>query len=381
MSDGAATGSLRTLEGYMDNVLVELFGIKDCDLEKTEEMNEDGKLYRKISFTYSGPVAKACPECGNKMYRHGTRHLNIVDSPMGGLPVNMDIEFPRGRCAACKTLWQPTFENIDEKHKMTNRAFIDITQKALRNTFEDVSNDYMLTANTIKNVFVEFIKEKKEHLRFKTPAFLGIDEIKIKKMGEVTVITDLEHRTLFDMLLGRNQKTLTEYFMNLPDRECVLWVCSDMYRPFEKSISDAMPNARWAIDHFHVVAKANEAVDAVRRAIQSSMEKRERIQTKRGMAYTLKTRRKGLTTEEAEMIRLARMSERHRPLAIAYDLKEAFFDIYDENLSSKDNAMQAFAEWEDSIPEDEIYSKFRELARTVITSMYKYSSIGIALLL
>ncbi|WP_353885993.1 transposase [uncultured Clostridium sp.] len=30
------------------------------------------------------------------------------------------------------------------------------------------------------------------------------------------------------------------------------WVCSDMYRPFEKSISDAMPNARWAIDHFHV---------------------------------------------------------------------------------------------------------------------------------
>ena len=67
-------------------------------------------------------------------------------------------------------------------------------------------------------------------LRFKTPAFIGIDEIKVKKLGELTVITDIEHRTLYDILQGRNQKTLTEYFMGLRDREKVQWVCSDMYR-------------------------------------------------------------------------------------------------------------------------------------------------------
>ena len=32
-----------------------------------------------------------------------------------------------------------------------------------------------------------------------------------------------------------------------------------------------MPNARWAIDHFHVVMKANEAVDVVRREIQKGI--------------------------------------------------------------------------------------------------------------
>ncbi|WP_448865614.1 transposase [Clostridium sp.] len=36
------------------------------------------------------------------------------------------------------------------------------------------------------------------------------------------------------MLQGRNQKTLTEYFMSLRDREKVQWVCSDMYRPFSR---------------------------------------------------------------------------------------------------------------------------------------------------
>lgn len=366
----------------MDNALVALFGIKDCDLLKTEEASENGKTYRRISLTYSGSVEEFCPNCGKKLYKHGTRQLNIVDAPMGGLPVNIDITFPRKRCLDCKTMWKPTFENIDENHKMTNRAFLDITQRSLRTTFEDVSNDYMLSPNTVKNVFVEFLEENKENLRFQTPAFLGIDEIKIKKLGEVTVITDLEHRTLFDMLLGRNQRTLTEYFMNLPDRENVLWVCSDMYRPFEKSISTAMPNAHWTIDHFHVVMKANEAVDSVRRKVQDSMNKKERIQTKRGMAYTLKTRRKGLTLQEAELIRNARGSAKYQPMAIAYDLKEAFFDIYDDNPSSKDNAMRAFDEWVQSIPKDEIYDKFRELAGTVYnfyTQIFQYWDCPIAI--
>ena len=345
--------------------LEELFGIKDCEIVKTEELSKDDLLYKKIYLIYSGSVPNSCPKCGRKMYKHGARHSTFSDTPMFGYPVELDLQFPRMRCSSCNELWQPEFKSVDEKRKLTNRAFLDITQKSMRNTFDDVTNDYMLTANTVKNVFVDFMNEYNDKMRFKTPSFLGIDEIKIKKLGEITVITDLEHRTLFDMLQGRNQKSLTEYFMNLPDRDKVLWVCSDMYRPFERSIRDAMPNARWTIDHFHVVMKANEAVDAVRRIVQESMDKRERIQTKRGMAYTLKTRRKNLTPEEAEKIRLVRMSEKHKPLAIAFDLKEDFYDIYDKNPISKDNAIQAFLDWKDSIPVDNIYDKFRELAQTV----------------
>ena len=53
------------------------------------------------------------------------------------------------------------------------------------------------------------------------------------------------------------------------------------------------------------------------------------------------------------------------PLATAFDLKEDFFNIYDENLTSIDNAKRAFDEWEASIPEDAIYDDFRSLAKTV----------------
>ena len=350
-----------------DNMAQMLLGIKDYDIDKIEDKYEGGKHYKNIKLEYSGTIPEVCPVCGSPLYKHGKRPLQVVDTPLQGCPVVLDITIPRMRCRneGEKHVWKPDLYNIDEKHKMTRRALLSITEHSLRTTFEDASMDFILTANTVKNVFVDFIEDNRKNLRFKTPEFIGIDEIKIKKLGELTVITDIEHRTLYDIIQGRNQKSLTEYFMDLRNRTNVRWVCSDMYRPFEKSIGDALPNARWAIDHFHVVMKANEAVDAVRREIQKSMDKTERIKTKKGLAYTLKTRLKDLEPEEAARIKAARTDPKLAPFAIAFDLKEDFFNIYDNNPSSKDNAKKAFYDWEKSIPNDSLYDKFRELAATV----------------
>lgn len=348
-----------------DSIIKDLFGIADCSLLSFSEGMENGKRCKTIHLSYDGPIPPECAMCSGKTYSHGRRDLNLVDTPMGGVPTRIVITFPRRRCSLCGNLWQPTFPNVNEKRKMTDRAYADIAQRSLRTTFRDVAEDYTLTHMTVKNVFEDFIHDYEQRLRFKTPAFLGIDEIKIKKIGEVTVITDLEHRTLYDMLKGRNQQALTAYFMSMPDREQVLWVCSDMYRPFRKSIGTAMPNARWAIDHFHVVMKANEAIDTIRRDLQQGMSKRNRINTKRGLAYTLKTRRRDLSAEEAMKVRLLRDDPELNPLAVAFDLKEDFFDIWDENPQSKDNAMKAFDEWERSIPEDKRYDSFHTLAQTV----------------
>lgn len=367
-----------------DNMALMLLGIKDYDIEGIEAVFDKGKHYKCISLKYSGGVPSVCPICNNPLYKHGKRSLRVNDTPLQGCPVVLDIEIPRMRCRneENKHVWSPTLYNVDEKHKMTKRALLALTEHSMRTTFEDASIDFVLSPNTVKNVFVDFLNDNKKNLRFKTPAFIGIDEIKVKKLGELTIITDIEHRTLYDILQGRNQKTLTEYFMDMRDRDKVQWVCSDMYRPFEKSISEAMPNAQWAIDHFHVVMKANEAVDTIRREIQKGMSRIDRIKTKKGLAYTLKTRLKDLDSEDAAKIKAARNSPELAPLAITFDLKEDFFNIYDENPSSKDNAKKAFFQWEQSIPKDKLYDKFRELAATVHsfeTQIFAYWDCPIAI--
>ena len=348
----------------MDTTTSKIFGLHDCRFENSVIETKNGRKFQHHYFVYEGPVQEICPECGERMYKHGNRTISVTDIPRE-LPVKWSIEIPRRRCKECKNIWQPAIKGINEKRDLSDKALINIAERSLRDSFETIAYDYMLAGNTIKNVFIEFLQIYEQELRFITPSFIGIDEIKIKKLGELTVITDLEHRTLFDILKGRNQKALTDYFSKLDGRENVLWVCSDMYRPFEGSIGKSFPNANWVIDHFHVVMKANEALDTVRRTLQSTMTKTDRIKTKRGLAYTLKTRSRDLTLEEASKIKALREIKELEPLAIAFDLKEDFFNIYDENPYSKDNAIEAFNAWEASIPPDALYDKFRELAKTV----------------
>lgn len=348
-----------------NTVLNDLFGIEDFEPVDSSDCIHKGRTYKKIYLEYRGSLPTKCPVCDNNLKKHGKRDVEALDTPFTGVPIVLNFKFPRLRCPECKYLWQPEIKNVDHKRRLTTRAFISIAERGLRYTFNDICNEYVLSNNTARNIFIDYIKTHEKMLRFKTPAFLGLDEKKIKKLGELTVITDLEHKTIFDILKERNQRTLTEYFMNLQDRDKVLWVCTDMYRPFRRSIGEAFPNARWVIDKFHVTAKANEAVDHVRRTLQESMSRRQRISSKKGLAYTLKTRYRDLTIEEAATIASLRTHNSLFPLAIAYDLKEAFFNIYDENPTSKDNALQAFEEWKLSIPEDELYVKFRELVGTV----------------
>lgn len=352
-------------EYSLDEILLPGFKLmKSVVYDASDKKNAQGKT-QELVMKYSGPVPDACPQCGGKLYSHTPKHIKITDTPFTGLPTKLDLELTRKRCPNCKYLWCVEPKNICEEKQMTERAFNKIANLSTQHSFQSIADEYGVSLNTVKGVFVKHLEEQKENLRFKTPAFLGLDEIKIKKLGEVTVITDLEHKTLYDMTLGRNQVSLTDYFAQMPDREKVIWVCTDMYRPFEKSIKTALPNAKWVVDHFHVVAYANRAMDKVRIKMQNGMTKRKRISTKKGLAYTLRTRSKNLTIEEAAKIKECRNDPELRPLAIAFDLKEDFFNIYDENRTSKGNAQKAFADWEASIPDDDMYEDFRILAGTV----------------
>ena len=354
-------------EWIIDDILMPNFTLEKVqtyhDL-KPSEQNHTGSR-NELVMRYSGAVAEECPKCGGLMYSHGTRKLGITDTTFSGMPTKLRLEIPRRRCRECCSIWMPEISEVDENHLMTNRVYAKMANLSLKRSFNDIAAEYGVSNNTVKSVFVEFIREKNRQLRFKTPAFLGLDEIKIKRLGEVTVVTDLEHKTLYDMMLGRNQPSLTTYFAEMPDPGDVLWVCTDMYRPFEKSIKNALPNARWVVDHYHIVAYANRAMDKVRIEVQKRLSDEDRITTKKGMAYTLRTRQKNLSEEDASQLRACRDDEVYGPLVVAYDLKEDFFNIYDEHLNSKTDAQKAFDDWEKSIPEDSIYDDFRKLAGTV----------------
>lgn len=256
--------------GYVE----ELLGVRGCALAGSSTEIDGGRRLQTFSLSYCGPVPQDCPQCGGTLHSHGTRTMTVAATPHLGAPTRLAIEFPRMRCSACGFVWRPEIGGVDETHRMTEAAYADIAQRSLRLTFREVADEYPLSHVTVKNVFEDYVRENAARLRFKVPAFLGIDEKNLKRVGMVTVITDLENRTVFDMVPGRTQSDLDAYFSRLPGLDRVQWVCSDMYRPFWRSIAAYTPNATWVIDHFHVVKGANEALDAVRKSLQSTLDKK-----------------------------------------------------------------------------------------------------------
>lgn len=343
----------------------DFLGVGDCRCTSSKSEVVGGHVQRTFFLEYDGPLAESCPKCGARMHRHGKRVMGAAATPSLGDRTMLSISFPRKRCPECGHLWQPRIEGIDEGHRMTEAAYADIAQRSLRTTFREVAEDYAVSHVTVKKVFEDFVRENASRLRFQTPAFLGIDEKNLRRFGMVTVVTDLEHKTVFDMVEGRKRADLDAYFSQLPGLDRVEWVCSDMYRPFWKSIAAYTPNATWVIDHFHVVKGANEALDEMRKSVQARLDEKGRLHLKKGLAYALRKRTRDLEDWEASELRAMRGDDAYGDLMAAYDLKEDFFDIYDAHPNSREEAEGAFDSWAAAIPEDDAFEPFRKLAKTV----------------
>ena len=128
--------------------------------------NLDNKVKNKIkcnvlNMDYAGECPSICPVCGETLIGHGKRTLEITDTPIMGDPGLLHLRIPRRRCSACKYLWQPKIQYVDENHLLTERAFTDISQKAIKQPFSDVGKEYaqklynLLTEETLLRVFID----------------------------------------------------------------------------------------------------------------------------------------------------------------------------------------------------------------------------------
>ena len=85
------------------------------------------------------------------------------------------------------------------------------------------------------------------------PAVLGIDEhFFSKKNGYVTTFCDLKKHHVFELALGRSEKTLETFLIGLNGRENVKVVCIDLSSSYRAIVRKYFPNARIVSDRFQI---------------------------------------------------------------------------------------------------------------------------------
>ena len=332
--------------------LLNLPGVKPVDL------HYGNRMITVVAEILEGPIP-SCQECGSPMHRHGRRTSTFADTPMQMQSVRLEISRPRYRCIKCSNISTPDLLFLDERRRATKRLVDAVRLRCLGMTFHALAEQTGVAVNTIKNIAQDLIVELERTVRYETPVIMGIDELMLA--GDYRcVITNLATNNVFEMLEFRTQDYLKPFFQKLPDKERVEWVCSDMWRPFKRSFSEYLPNAKLVIDKFHVVKMASEALDDERKKFQSTLSKNDRVQVKKSIRWLTLKRPSNLTPAEKSALEVVRQSIPE--LGVAYDFKEMFFRIYEDPV--KESAMRAFEAWENSLPDKEL-EKFHSLAKTV----------------
>lgn len=303
-----------------------------------------------------------CPKCGivmSKMVIQKSRVQEIRDLNILNKHVTLLVKRRNYRCMECNSMFSEPLDCIEGKARLTSRLRRYIAYKARFTPFVDIEHEYRVSDTTIRKAFLEDVNALPAFSELTTPSILGIDEICLAKddyqrKQAWAVIGNGDDNTVMEILSDRSKETVISTLKSLKNPSNVNVVTMDMWSGYKSAVREVLPNALIVVDKFHVVRMANEALDTVRRSITRTGP----FKLKKNRAVFLM--RENRLTEKGIAKRDEWFSE-YPHLKTAYELKEAFFRMYD--CTDRATAEQYYIDWQRSIPKD--LPGFRMICGTV----------------
>ena len=297
------------------------FGLPEFTVSKIEEQEH----IAHINVHASQPLT-ICPQCGfSKLHAHSKRTMTIPDVPHHHKPTMLHVLVKRFQCQNCNVNSWQTFRCLNARHHMTERLVSLIQKECLSVSFTSLASTIGVTEGTIRNLFKHYVNHLEATHRFETPRWLGIDEVHINEHMRA-VFTNIEERTLFNMLPKRNKSDVIAFLRNVSDIHRVEVVTMDMWQPYRDAVRDVIPNATIIVDQFHVVKTANESLERLRKVLRQGLTPRERVRWMHQRHVLLKRRQNLNPTEQAMLLE---WRTKFPLIGQAHDLKESIFDLYE----------------------------------------------------
>jgi transposase len=301
---------------------------------------------------------------------------DVYDTPDARKSVIIEIKRWRWMCKSCKkkTVTQPLKCMAEGHYRMMRRLLEYLEVQSLLGAELKLSRETGVFVRTIREIREKFVERLKDEVKFDTPRVLGMDGVRADSNRRRVNLTDIEAGFVLGLLKSGNSKSIAIRLRKFPGWEKIQIVTIDMCKALRAAVLEALPDAVIVIDRFHVIKTANQVMDKVRnRLFPRDKKKREPGQPFRPRPEPFRMRRADL--KGCHLNHMEYWFNRSPELRLAYNLKEDFLEIFDEEtyggelLMCKATASEYYQEWLRKFPARKEYSELYKDFKKIFSQM------------
>lgn len=271
------------------------------------------------------PLCSHCSQPGGT-YDHQPNARLFEFIPIWGMRVYLSYRMRRVNCKTCgvKVEQVPWAEG---KQQATKAYQIFLARWAKRLSWKEVADTFNTSWGRVYESVKYVVEYGLKNRVLSNITAIGVDEVHFGKGQEYLTVVyqlDVHCRRLLYVGKKRTAKTLLGFFKML-DQSCIdgiKYVCSDMWKAYQKVIKKKLPHALHILDRFHIVALLNKAVDEVRRTEAKTLKDNGYEPVLKSSKYVFLKNAENLT--EKQEIKLKELLKYDLKSVRAYMLKESF---------------------------------------------------------
>ena len=216
-----------------------------------------------------------CSGCKEK--RPGYDHLamrEFIHVSLWGLTVVFLYCMRRLQCPACGVIIESVPWSVGKSPLTKSHAWF-LSEWAKLLSMQEVARQFKLSWHHIFTSVSMAVAFGRERMDMTNITAIGVDEIYWAKNSFMTLVYQIDNHCKRLLWCGekRTAKTINDFFKWFGKDRCQLlkFVCSDMWKPYLKAISERATNALNILDRFHISQKLGQAIDKVRAAETKSL--------------------------------------------------------------------------------------------------------------
>lgn len=202
-----------------------------------------------------------CPHCKSQDLRtKDTFYRWIRHESLGIRKTSLYLRTHKYLCRTCSRYFNTRFPGILPYKRSTEAFRREVFQKHNDGICQRTLSDRLSIGEASVERFYRSMLELNLSRRQNNPCprVLGIDEhFFTRKQGYATTLCDLGKHRVYDVVLGRSEKSLERSLTDLRERDRVKVVVMDLSETYRAISRKYFPNAKIVADRFHVIRLVN----------------------------------------------------------------------------------------------------------------------------